>query len=73
MMYWQCAGMKITEEVTVERAPESFRAVFTVRHNKTGKLVRTLSANGSSSVDALQRLAPIVGNADFTQYVSVMK
>jgi hypothetical protein len=72
VMYWQCATPKLTEEVTVEPATEGYRAVFAARHNKTGKAVRMISANGASSVEALKNLAPNVGNADFTAYVALM-
>ena len=69
---WQSATTRFTEEVTVEPATEGYRAVFAARHNKTGKAVRMVSANGWSSVDALQRLARDVGNAEFTAYVALM-
>lgn len=72
VMYWQCATPRLTEEVTVERATEGFRAVFAARHNKTGKAVRMVSANGASSVEALKNLAPIANVADYTAYVALM-
>lgn len=72
-MYWQCATLRFTEEVTVERSADGFRAVFAARHNKTGKSVRSVSANGASAVESLHNLARLVDAADFKAYVASMQ